>query len=267
MTRSPEFTYSALDRVAFAASRGTPTDSDSFSFVATMLGPVLELTQLAAAGLLPQPGQAPWLSVDSLQAFETAFRSERHQWVCPLTHRMGFLRTKGEWNPDETPWISFGLSAQKAAIATGFHRRIAAQFVGAIGEMVSNIFEHSGKPETGVVAFRADSGNFEFVVSDKGRGVLESLRTCEEFSSLLDNGTALRLALSEGVSRHGRGSGHGNGFRPIFVGLANLSGTLRFRSGDHALIIEGRIINAISAKTAQKVAIPGFFASVFCRNS
>jgi hypothetical protein len=31
------------------------------------------------------------------------------------------------------------LAAQKAAVANGFHRRIAAQFAGALGEMVSNI--------------------------------------------------------------------------------------------------------------------------------
>jgi hypothetical protein len=46
--------------------------------------------------------------------------------------------------------------------------------------------------------------------------------------------------------------------------LFNLAGKLRFRSGDHALAIDGQMIGDMSAVTAQKVPIPGFLASVSC---
>jgi hypothetical protein len=106
---------------------------------------------------------------------------------------------------------------------------------------------------------------FELVVADHGVGVLETLRSGPDYKSLSDHGEALRLALTDGVSRYGRQANRGNGFRPIFVGFANLSGTLRFRTGDHALIIDGQKIDLVSAKTAQKAPMKGFLVSVACR--
>lgn len=74
----------------------------------------------------------------------------------------------------------------------------------------------------------------------------------------------LELALTEGISRYGSGSGRGYGFQPLFIGLANLNGSLRFRFGDHALIIDGQKPTLMKAKIAQKPFIPGFFISVRC---
>jgi hypothetical protein len=71
------------------------------------------------------------------------------------------------------------------------------------------------------------------------------------------------MELKQGVTRTGE-PGRGKGFRPIFVGLANLSGALRFRSGDHAYIIDGQKIDTMYAKTAQKVPLQGFLISVAC---
>jgi hypothetical protein len=65
------------------------------------------------------------------------------------------------------------------------------------------------------------------------------------------------------VSRFGAPD-RGKGFRPIFTGLANLSGLLRFRSGDHALGIDGQSPSLVKAHTAQKLILPGFLASVTC---
>lgn len=42
--------------------------------------------------------------------------------------------------------------------------------------MRSNIYEHSGRPGTGLAAFRVGEGVFEFAVADSGIGVLESLK-------------------------------------------------------------------------------------------
>ena len=116
---------------------------------------------------------------------------------------------------------------------------MAGQLVAAMRELHDNIGEHAQAPQTGIVAFRAETGVFEFVVSDRGVGVLNSLRMCMEHAGLRDEGMAIQAALRDGVSRHGSHGRRGYGFRPIFIGLVNLYGELRFRSGDHAVTMDG----------------------------
>jgi len=64
----------------------------------------------------------------------------------------------------------------------GFPARIAQQLAAAIGELHSNIYDHSGAPGTGLLVFRAGLNNFEFVVADHGAGILETLRGCSEYA-------------------------------------------------------------------------------------
>ena len=117
----------------------------------------------------------------------------------------------------------------------GLPAAVSGQLVAAMEELENNIHEHADAPETGMLAYRAEPGAFEFVVADRGIGVLRSLRRCATYAALPDEGKALEAALTDGVSRHGPDSNHGHGFRPIFTGLMNLHGELRFRSGDHAV--------------------------------
>jgi hypothetical protein len=112
--------------------------------------------------------------------------------------------------------------------------------------------------------FRAGLRRFEFIVADQGIGVLDSLRSSVEYAALNDSGEALSLTPTDGVSRFGSGSTRGLGFRPLFIGLANLKGALRFRSGDHALLIDGRNPSLITARLAEKPTIKGFLASIVC---
>lgn len=257
-------TFESLDGVAFAAQRGRLKDlPPSLYLRAGPLGPFLELTLLSAAGILPRANVAPWLNLRNLMEMETALRGGQRQWTS-ANPSVGFFRTSPQWQEDDTAWVGFCLAAQKAAIAANFSRPLPAQFAAAMGELVSNIHEHSGSLGSGIAAYSARDGEFEFVVADSGIGVLESLRTCPDYSKLTDHGRALQLALTEGISRFGPKAGRGHGFRPIFVGLANLNGSLRFRSGDHALVIDGQNFAGIPAKLAQKVNLPGFFASVTC---
>jgi len=266
MTAPRFLTFSTLDDLAFAAEKGRLDRLPSgLSIVAADLGPIIEFEQLGAAGLLPAPEKAPWLALDGISSLYSALKSGRERWVCPTLRNQGFFRTGVVPLRDEVPWTGFGLAAQQAAVAAGFPNRLAAQLVGAIGEMHSNIYEHSGASETGMVAFKARPGVFEFVLADRGMGVLESLRSASEYASLTDHGEALRLTLTDGVSRYGAGSNRGRGFRPLFIGLANLSGSLRFRSGDHALTIDGQTPSLVTAQTAQKPYLPGLLASVSCR--
>jgi len=258
------FTFPELDGLAFAAERGL-LNAQSQSFAAADIGPIFELGLLAKSGLLPWPGSSGWLRLNGTDPIISALTRRKHLWVCPNTRGMGLYRAYATPQHDETSWVEFGVAAQYCASEAGFSRDMGAQLVGAIGEMQSNIYEHSKSPATGIVAFRGRPGAFEFVVADRGIGVLESLKGCNDYAELKSHGQALQLALTEGVSRYGPHSGRGLGFRPLFRGLSNLNGSLRFRSGDSALTIEGQNPGVIPAKLWQKPMLQGFFASVICR--
>jgi hypothetical protein len=130
--------------------------------------------------------------------------------------------------------------------------------------MESNILEHSERSSTGLLAFQARKSHFEFVVADSGVGVLATLREAPEYRNLSDHGRAMHAALQDGVSRYGRAANRGNGFRDLFLGLANLNADLRFRSGDHALTISGPRPDLKMARLDQKAHFQGFLASVRC---
>jgi anti-sigma regulatory factor (Ser/Thr protein kinase) len=264
MIRPPVFDFASLDGLAFAAERGRFNGPALPRMAAQGLGPILELAQLADTGLLPAPEKAEWLALDGFEVLYRMLLTGRSQWVCADGRRIGFLRTGAQPPKNETGWISFCLAAQQAASMAGFPTRIAQQLIAAIGELRSNVYEHSRSARTGLIAFRAGTSSFEFVVGDRGVGVLQSLRTCTEFEGISDHGEALKLALTEGVSRFGSKARRGYGFRPIFVGLANVRGYLRFRSGDHSLIIDGTRPSLTTARPAQKPMLSGFIVSVSC---
>jgi len=261
-----ELSFTSIDGLAFAAARGRLSDipRDTKMFVRD-LGPFLEYLLLAKSGLLPLPSQAPWLSLNGTADLHAALSHRRHLWVCPKTRRTGLFRTfLTPTVSSESSFTEFCVAAQFAAVDAGFPRAIAAQLVGAIGEMEGNIHEHSKAANSGVLVFQATTGTFEFVVADRGVGVLASLNGCPAYAALADHGEALRLTLTDGVTRYGDTANRGHGFRSLFTGLANLNGYVRFRSGDHALTIEGDGPTIISAKLAKKTPTNGLFASVRC---
>ena len=262
LDRGP-LTFAVLDDLAFAAARGRLPRVPDGAYRFDSLGPVFELGRLSVSGLLPPPTRANWLTLDDAASLGAALHQGRMTWVCRDRH-LGFLRLRPSPPDDETEEIAFKLEAQRAAIAVGFPRRLAAQLVGAFEEIQGNVYEHSGAPASGLAAYRATARRFEFVVSDGGIGVLASLRTCPEHGALADHGEALRLMLTEGVSRYGKAAKRGMGFRPLFIGLANLKGGLRFRSGDQALTIDGVNPGSIPAQIWEKVPSSGFVASVCC---
>lgn len=256
-------TFAVVDDLAFAASRGRLKPPAGI-YAAHDLGPVLELGRLSASGVLPPPTQADWLSLGDVAAFGDALKGGLTSWTC-YYRKLGFLRLRAKPPADETEGIAFGLEAQKAAAAVGFPRKTAAQLVGAFFEIQSNVYEHSGASGTGLAVYRATARRFEFAVSDAGIGVLASLKSCSEYAGLQDHGEALTLTLTDGVSRHGKSArNRGMGFRPLFTGLANLNGELRFRSGDHALTMDGAHPSLLAAKQAEKPPMEGFLAAVAC---
>lgn len=162
-------------------------------------------------------------------------------------------------------WEQWAKHAENAAVSAGLPRRLAEGILGALGELQDNIYLHSARPETGIAAYAAAMGSFEFVIADQGIGVLASLRQNPEYANIADAGTALRLAASDGASRLGAASGNGYGIGQLFRALAQDHGELRFRSDDHALTLSG---NAPSlggqVEIAQKAQLPGLVISVRC---
>src|SRR3546814_16884550 len=68
----------------------------------------------------------------------------------------------------------------------------SSDLIGAMGEMQDNVYEHSGAAHTGLVAYAVTDCSFEFVVADRGMGVLETLRQNPDYEHLPDAGAALR---------------------------------------------------------------------------
>lgn len=185
-------------------------------------------------------------------------------WSTERGQKLGFIRAARNRLSREENLTEFLMRAKRTCIrVSGVPRDVAGQLIAAMRELENNIHEHAQAAETGFVAYYAEPSVFEFVVADLGVGIRHSLHGYEEFP---DDGKALVAALTDGVSRHGVGRQRGYGFRPIFKGLANLYGQLRFRSGDFAVTIDGFRPKLPIAQVTQKVAIDGFFASILCRS-
>lgn len=172
-----------------------------------------------------------------------------------------------EGQPTED-WQLWCMRADQAAKHAGFPDSTAAAIIGALGELVDNVFRHSGAPATGLAGFAARPGTFEVVIGDGGAGVLETLRQNPDHASLPDAGAALRLAVTDGESRFGRDSGSGFGMGQMFRALASHDGHLRFRSGDHALEVTGHSPSLQGrVELGHKASLPGLTVSVLCRTA
>jgi hypothetical protein len=257
-------TFAALDGIAFAAARGRLGDHDLPQHVAAEIGPVVEMCQLARSGVLPPPLSAPWLLLDGSDGLFRAAADGIDQWFGAQGRRLGLFRCKAAGEPETNRWKAFGVEAHKAALASGFPARIVWRLMGAMGEIRDNLIEHSEAAATGVVVFRSLPESFEFAVSDCGIGTLASLKTNSDYAHLRDEGEALQCALGDGESRFGRAAGRGTGFSQLFKSLASLNASLRFRSGDHALSIEGVSPTLVEARVAVKPRAAGFMISVRC---
>jgi hypothetical protein len=262
-----ELSFSRLDELAMAAAR---KKISPHSYLAAMrvrtLGPLLELLNLSRSGAL---------SIDSLPlcdtrlALQSASNDTNHGhgvYLANARTRIGFIKTSRDPKAeDDTQWVAFCRKTQEAAESSAIPKPVAQSLVGAMREMESNLHEHSQRPHDGIVGFRSTTGNFEFVVADSGIGILNGLKQSPDYSALSDAGSAIQLALTNGHSRLKYiDPGRGFGFHDLFVGLANLNSELRFRSDDHALLIDGTSPSLMNARLSQKARLQGFVASVTC---
>lgn len=245
-------TYAALDDHAIACvSAARPTGA--LQLRPDTLGPQIEHLLLAQQGTVPRPAPTP-LTDAALAAAPNRLRE--------LSHSYAVLRLASDPLPG-TEWTRLSIRAKRAALAAGFPDRAAGQLAAALEEVVSNIIEHSGAAQSGLVAFRGTEGMFEFVVADQGIGALASLRSNPQYAALANARDALPRVLQSGCTCTGDPT-RGLGFDDLFRGLANQSGRLRFRSDDAAVIIDGQSPSPLRPKVKQRVPLRGFIASVCC---
>src|SRR3546814_17157772 len=84
-----------------------------------------------------------------------------------------------------------------------------------MGEMQDNVYEHSGAAHTGLVAYAVTDCSFEFVVADRGMGVLETLRQNPDSAHLPDAGAALAEAIKTGLTPYPTSTGRNTEGRSV----------------------------------------------------
>jgi hypothetical protein len=261
-----ELTFDAVDDLVGAQARGRLGPAPAGQIYSPIrLGPLVELAFAFSDGRRGPLLSSPWLDSLAHADFRQALSGQQDLWFDSLRRR-GFLRTVFDPCEDlyEVNRTSFLMGADIAAKAAGFPVSVAQSLAAAIREMESNIYEHSGRPESGLLAYSTGSSSFEFAIADCGRGVLDTLQEAPEHGGLADHGRALYLALQEGTSRYGKSANRGMGFRDLFIGISRLNADLRFRSGDHALTLKGIRTSLTTARLSQKPFYQGLFASVRC---
>jgi integrase len=197
------------------------------------LGPLIEMAtaKFACGESYPSIVSSPGGFKMAVAALETGAvsgtRARDYAGVFPLSKRS-----------DGVAWDQWAKHAENAAANRSVPRNFAQRLIGALIELCDNVDEHSGRPETGIAAYAASEGKFEFVVADCGIGVLASLKRNPRFAGLDNCGAALSAAIRDGNSGLDI-AGRGMGIGYLFRALIRDEGELRFRSGDYSLAIVG----------------------------
>lgn len=265
--RQSHLSFDFLDDLALASVRGY---ADLYLHLKARrigrIGPLLELISLHRANVLPFDAVSPCEVKDALSLALTPKHSAQGSHIEKTNAHVGFVVTiRDPRASEQVKWTAFCRKAQKAG-ELSLPKSVAQALVGAMREIEDNVHIHSKRSHDGIVGYRGTPEEFEFAIMDSGIGVLESLRRSPDYQDLTDSGTALKIALEDGQSRLCyQDSARGYGFHGLFVGMANLNGELRCRSGNHALTIEGVSPSLVTARLSQKIRIPGFLVNVVCR--
>jgi anti-sigma regulatory factor (Ser/Thr protein kinase) len=183
--------------------------------------------------------------------------------ITPEAHE--FFVLEGNATPTtERDWGEFLVRFRQSAKSVGFDLEKAKGIAAALGEMADNATIHANAPVGVLVGYQVIDGTAICCVADVGIGVLASLSSHEAYRYLRTHKDAVRLALQNGVSRYGPGQG-GSGFNNVFKALAAMSGTLRFRSGEGCVTMDGTDFEADKGEESYVIFRPGFQVTICCR--
>jgi anti-sigma regulatory factor (Ser/Thr protein kinase) len=163
-------------------------------------------------------------------------------------------------------WGEFLVRFRQSVKSVGFDLEKAKGIAAALGEMADNAALHANATVGVLVGYQVIDGAAVCCVADVGDGVLKSLTTHEAYRHVQSHKEAVRLALRRGVSRFGPGQG-GLGFYNVFKALAAMSGTLRFRSGEGCITMDGTDFEADKGEERYVLFRPGFQVTICCRLS
>lgn len=242
----PYLTFALLDRLS--ASPMTESISAIRGATVRRIGPLVELAYLdypqAVTRLSSSNASTPMGRLQS--ALNKSCLSDFQ--IETTLNPKGFEFIRGFQTESETEdlrWMTFCKRLENAAASAGLGDSFAKALAGTVEEMSSNIVEHSEHAATGMIGYRWSPSEFEYVIADSGIGVLKSLKKNSYYSGLTDSAKALETAIQEGESSHGHNVGHGLGFRDLLNNIATSNSYLRFRSGNHSLVIDGTHTPAI----------------------
>lgn len=255
-------TYDLVDGIEAALEDDSAIIGDLPQCRLEDVSPALELHHCRPEIFQDELNQNSWLDVQRASPLLNAIYEGRNIFVtsdgCQGMISVACIES------NQFAWTEFAIKLKTAAVVSDFTADHAGKLLAAIQEFYSNVIEHSQRVSTGQVLFASRKKRFEFVVRDKGIGILKSLQKNPDFISLDDHGTAIEHALEDGVSRYSDARGRGFGFRPLFVGLANISAHMRFRSGDHCREYLRNADKSIDAYTKQSGHFEGFGCTVIC---
>lgn len=163
-------------------------------------------------------------------------------------------------------WGEYLVRFRQSIKSVGFDLEKAKGIAAALGEMADNATLHANAPVGVLVGYQVIEGACVCCVADVGDGVLKSLTSHEAYRHVKTHKEAVRLALHRGVSRYGPGQG-GLGFYNVFKALAAMSGTLRFRSGEGCVTMDGTDFDADKGEESYVLFRPGFQVTICCRTS
>ena len=163
-------------------------------------------------------------------------------------------------------WNEFLVRFRQSAKSVGFTQDKAQGLAAALGEMADNAIEHARSDNGALVGYQVVKGAAVCCIADVGVGVLASLREHQDFRSVETHADAIRTAIQDGNTRHGRGHG-GFGFNKVFKALAAMWGTLRFRSGQGCVLMDGTEFDADRGEAVYVLDRPGFQVTICCRTS
>jgi len=200
---------------------------------------------------------------------DLGLRSDGLQRIPPRTlapHSSEFILLEGQESTVHRDWREFLVRFCQSAKHVGFTKNQAKGLAASLGEMADNAAYHANAPTGVLVGYQAIDGATVCCIADVGDGVLKSLKTNSAYQHLRHHKEAIRVALRQGESRFGPGSG-GLGFYRVFKSLAEMWGTLRFRSGEGCILMDGREFKEDHGEESYVVFRPGFQISIGCRTS
>ena len=164
-------------------------------------------------------------------------------------------------------WNEFLIRFRQSAKGVGFSLDQAKGLAAAFGEMSENAVLHADSTSGVLIGYEATDGKTVCCIVDAGIGVLESLRTHSSYQHLDAHKDAIRTAIRRGESRFGPSTGSGSGFHQVFKSLVAMWGTLRFRSGEGCVAMDGRDFDSDRGEESYVVFRPGFQVTICCRTS